>query len=52
MADAKPSKIHENVEPEKTVTPETIRVIDVGGKAIKVVGEQKLPCGTVRRDYA
>lgn len=59
MANANPSKMHgedshDNIptkEPTKKAA-EPLRIVDVSGKAVKVMSEEKLECGTVRRDYA
>lgn len=59
MANANPTKMHGDDSHDEIPTkaelppiPKTIRVMNVSGRAVNVVGEEKLPCGTIRRDYA
>jgi hypothetical protein len=58
MADAKPSKMHGEGSHDNIPTKEaaaapkaTIRLLDVSGKAVKLVAEYDVGNGTVRRDY-
>lgn len=59
MANANPSKMHgedshDGIPPKEAPkkVAEPLRIIDVSGKAVKVMSEDKLACGTIRRDYA
>jgi hypothetical protein len=56
MANAKPVDLHNSHDhvptaPDAPKPKEMIRLIDVSGKAVKLVNEEKLACGTIRRDY-
>jgi hypothetical protein len=59
MANANPSKMHGDDSHDGIPTPaeklpeqKVLKVLNVSGRAVNLVGEEKLPCGTVRRDYA